>query len=180
MENGLMLCPYCGGNVPGEATICPDCHEDLAGLARIEFEHAIYYNEALSLARNAQFAAALEKLRLSQSIRSDFMPAWVLTAKIKAKQGDWDGAQVAIQRAAQIEPGNDEVQSLETIIEDTAHDRAVAALKSQESVVMQSRDQAQRRVQIYKRDIASAFVLGMGFASVVAAILSRLGGSRRD
>jgi len=178
MEDGLMLCPYCGGCVSDEATICPDCHEDLAGLARIEYEHAIHYNEALSLAREGLYVEAIEALRLALGARPEFVPAHILLAKIRVNQGDWEAAQGVIRRAREIAPQNVDLQSLAERIEETAHSRAVAQLKTQESSALQSRKRAQRRLQVYKRDIASAFVLGMGIASILGAIFGRRGGSR--
>ena len=43
-ESVYTQCPYCGGRVPSQATICPSCNEDLAALVHLEYEHAIAYN----------------------------------------------------------------------------------------------------------------------------------------
>ncbi len=117
MSETTMRCPYCGGSVPPAETICPDCHEDLAALVRLRLEYAIYYNEALSLAREGHLEAARARLILSLERNARFLPAQRLVTKVAAALGDWPLARRSAARALDLAPEDDLVRRLAAEVE---------------------------------------------------------------
>ncbi len=117
MSETAMRCPYCGGSVPAAETICPDCHEDLAALVRLRLEHAIYYNEALSLAREGHLEAARARLTLSLERNARFLPAQRLLTKVAAALGDWPLARRSAARALDLAPEDGLVRRLAAEVE---------------------------------------------------------------
>ena len=112
MNLRAMICPYCGGLVPGETTVCPDCQEDLAGLARLELAPAIYYNQALAAARQGRLSEALARLQAAIALDGGFVPAHRLLAKVYARHGMWAEAEAAAARAVALAP--DDAQAAAT------------------------------------------------------------------
>jgi len=127
-----LRCPYCGGSLPPTETVCTDCHEDLAALVRLRCEDAIYYNEALFLAREGDLEAARARLILSLERNPRFLPAQRLLAKVCAALGDWTGARRAAARALDLAPDDDLVRRLAAEVEAAAerHAQAVGRAKS--------------------------------------------------
>ncbi len=117
MTETPIRCPYCGGWLPEEATICADCHEDLAALVRLARQHAIYYNEALSLAREGDLEAARLKLLMALERNGRFLPAQRLLTKVAAAQGDWALARRSAARALDLAPEDDLVRRLAAEVE---------------------------------------------------------------
>ncbi|MHB0855988.1 MAG: tetratricopeptide repeat protein [Anaerolineae bacterium] len=120
MKDTTITCPNCGGALPQDTTICPDCQEDLSALARLEYEHAIRYNEALALAREGQFDEARNKLLVSIESDATFVPAHVLLAKVYARQGEWAEARLCIVRACDLAPEDNDLPRLALEIERAA------------------------------------------------------------
>lgn len=172
-----MICPYCGGLVPGDTTVCPDCQEDLAGLARLELAPAIYYNEALAAARQGRLSDALARLQAAIALDGGFVPAHRLLAKVYARHGMWAEAEAAAARAVALAP--DDAATIAT------HD---AIQRADRSAHVAGGD---RVVHIFDGGAASptgaacptanngVFMLGMGVAAAAAAMLSGLGKRRR-
>ncbi|MHB1293972.1 MAG: tetratricopeptide repeat protein [Anaerolineae bacterium] len=127
MKDTTITCPNCGGTLPQDTTICPDCQEDLSALARLEYEHAIRYNEALALARDGQFEEARNKLLVAIELDPSFVPAYVLLAKVYARQAAWADARQCIVRACDLAPEDNEFPRLALEIERAAQETEKAA-----------------------------------------------------
>ncbi|MFO7916695.1 MAG: hypothetical protein R6V13_01270 [Anaerolineae bacterium] len=176
MNAPLMTCPYCGGSVPQDTTVCPDCHEDLSALARIEHAHEIHYNKALSLARQGELDKARDQVLMALGFREDFSPAYVLLAKIYARQGAWTEAKESVAEALALAPADEGVQELaERIRRQAARQTAVEKERA-----VQRRQNAQRLLEAYQRDVAGAFVAGLGLAAVAMTLVSWLFGEGEE
>ena len=120
MSDQASQCPYCSGYVPVDATVCPACYEDLSGLARLEFQPAIHYNQALALAREDRLEEARDKLIVSTTLDESFLPAYVLLAKVYARMENWPRANESVVRALQLAPEDQDVRALATRIDQLA------------------------------------------------------------
>jgi len=120
MNDVQLWCPYCGGRVPPETTVCPDCQEDLAALVRLQLEHAIYYNEALALARQGEYDAARRKLLVALELCETFQPAHRVLAKVAAHQGNWREARHSAARAHELDTEDPEARRLVGAVEQAA------------------------------------------------------------
>ena len=172
MANGSMGCPYCGGQVGPETTTCPGCHEDLAGLARLEYAPAIYFNEGLALAREGKLQDARVKLQMSIASNATFAPAHRLLAGVSAQEGRWEDARADVSRALALEPDNARTEELARAIESLANDAARAAQAGAISRPTKGAD----GVGEYHRDVTGAFVAGLGLVSLFGLILRWLRG----
>lgn len=158
MQDTPFSCPYCGGAVPEETAICPDCHEDLSSLLRLEYAHAIYYNEALALAREGHLDDARARLTMALERREMFAPAHGLLAKIYAHQRQWPRAEASAARALELAP------------EDPAIQRLVEAIS--ERVTPTAGLSAARARVAPRREVSQAFKAGVGLATAAAVVLS--------
>jgi len=162
-----IVCPYCGGMVPVETTVCPDCHEDLAALVRLEYEHHILYNQALAHAKDGDLASARRKVTAALERSSTFVQGYRLLAKIAVAQGDWGEARRCVGRAVELAPGDPDVVRLAGDVE---------------AAVQKGMPRPTRRVRTIgaeagRRDVTrNAVQAGVGVTAVVGAILSWLGG----
>jgi tetratricopeptide (TPR) repeat protein len=138
MNDRALICPYCGGDVPGDTTICPDCHEDLAALIRLEYAHAIHYNEALAAAREGLLAEAEADLLTAVTLNPAFRPAHTLLASIYARQEDWDRAQTAIARALEIAPEDADILALGEAVREAAEQSEALRAEQQAAFVQQA------------------------------------------
>lgn len=176
MPEESVTCPYCGGHVPTDTTICPDCQEDLAGLLRLEYAHVVYYNEALAAAREGDMTKAGQKLALALELKEDFSPAHLLLAKLAAQEKRWSEAKGAVARALELVPDDKAAMELAQEIEQAVQE---------EQAVQQTQIATRRRrtadvLKAYQRDVAAAFVLGLGVAGAIAMIASWLGGHQEE
>jgi tetratricopeptide (TPR) repeat protein len=181
-----LICPICGGRVPDDSTVCPDCHEDLAGLAGMERRHAILYNEALALARQDRLAEARDKLIAALTLEPGFCQGHALLAKVHAHRTEWPEAQARIEQALALAPDDAHLAALAEGIEAEARQaeisRAEAAQPPEPPRAEGQNQVVQRRaLAMYERDIAAAFALGLGLASTAALLASWVRGrlSRR-
>ncbi len=175
MNVSLMTCPYCGGSVPQDTTVCPDCHEDLSALARIEHAHEIHYNKALNLARQGELDKARDQALMALGFREDFPPAYVLLAKVYARQGVWTEAKESVAEALALAPEDEDVVELaERIRRQAAQQKALEKERAE-----QRHENAERLLEVYQRDVAGAFVAGLGLAAVAMTLLSWLFGDGR-
>jgi len=124
MSETAIQCPYCGGWLTQESTICPDCHEDLAALVRLALEHAIFYNDALALAREGHLEEARARLLLSLERNGRFLSAQRLLTKVAAAQGDWLLARRSAARALDLAPDDALVRRLAAEVEAEAQRHA--------------------------------------------------------
>jgi len=170
MEEQAMRCPYCGGRVPAETTICPDCQEDLSGLARLEYAHLVYYNQAVALAREGDLKGAERKLAVALEIKEDFAPAHAVAAKLAAQGGRWSEARASAARALELAPDDAELEALAQSINQAAVEEAA----SQEAQVQERRQRANRLLRSYQRDVVAAFAFGLGIAGAIATLISGL------
>ncbi|MCD6518877.1 MAG: hypothetical protein J7M05_03005 [Anaerolineae bacterium] len=177
MSEILLTCPYCGGSVPQGTTICPDCHENLAALIHLKYKHAIYYNEALALAREGNLEGAQERLLVALSLKDDFLPGHILLAKVYAHQGRWDKAQATALRAAELAPKGSQEQKLAREIAKTAQKEEALRRAQEEAAARARRAQAERYLASHQKEVASAFGIGMGLAAFLSWLISRF---RRD
>jgi tetratricopeptide (TPR) repeat protein len=182
----VVQCPYCGGHVPADVTVCPACYEDLAGLARLEFQPAIHYNQALALAREGHLEDARDKLIVSTTLDENFMPAQVLLAKVYARMENWPKANEAVVRALQLAPEDRDVRALATKIDQLATEDQARHLRGKAKVTQTShRDASGRGAGVspalpVTRDLARAFALGMAMMAVLGALWRWIGGGGRE
>jgi len=171
-----MNCPYCGGVVDADVTVCPDCHEDLSALAHLEQQHLILYNQGLGLAKAGRLDMARDKLLASLACSPDYVSAQRLLAKVYAAQGDWAHAEKAALRAAELNP--DDIPTRKLL--DQAH------AKAHRTPVVQRQDAGTRRqaaegiLESYQQDVMGAFAIGAGLAAAGAVLLSLIGRGRRE
>lgn len=111
-----ITCPYCAGMVGPESTICPDCQEDLAALFRLEFGHAILYNQALALARNGAWLEARNKLLAALEMAPAYAPAHRLLTKVYVQAGDWEEAHRALVRGLEAAPGDAAMLEMQPVV----------------------------------------------------------------
>ena len=174
-----MICPNCGGTVPEGMTVCPDCHEDLAALARLEYEAEIHYNEGLALAQDGKLDAACKKLITAVELEDAFAPAHVLLAKVYAQQGLWAEAEASVARALELLPEDRAVRKLATDIARSSLSDT-KKVREQEQVALQTRrSKAEGYFAAYRRDMTSAFGLGIGLTTFLGLIISWIGKRRR-
>jgi len=160
MLDNPFICPYCSGTVPETTAICPDCHEDLAALMRLEYAHAIYYNEALALAREGYLDDARARLTIALERKETFAPAHALLAKIYAHQRQWPRAETSIARARELDPENE------------AFKRVAEAVGERVAVT----DDITARTRVApRREVSQAFKAGVGLATAAALVLSLFG-----
>lgn len=177
MNEQTMICPYCGGLVPGDTTICPDCQEDLAGLARLELAPAIHYNEALAAARENRLAEALYRLQAAIALDAGFVPAHRLLAKIYARRGMWAEARACAARAVSLAPDDPATMATRDTVERAS--RSVHPAGSEPVMHTFADGEAAAPPAACPRPKTGAFMLGMGLAAAAAAVLSGLGGRRK-
>ncbi|HHX65050.1 MAG TPA: hypothetical protein GX702_09210 [Chloroflexi bacterium] len=138
MNDRSLFCPYCGGNVPTDTTICPDCHEDLAALLRLEYAYAIHYNEALAAAREDRLDVAEAGLHTAIRLNPTFLPAHRLLAKVYARQGDWERAQAAIHRAFELAEDDGETVALSEAIGRAEQEAKAQRIEREQEVVREA------------------------------------------
>ncbi|NLD72650.1 MAG: hypothetical protein GX649_08025 [Chloroflexi bacterium] len=158
----LMACPYCGGSVPHDTTVCPDCHEDLAALVRLTLEHAIWYNEGLAAAQGGDLETARARLLCALERSPRFLPALLLLAKVAAALEDWALARRSAVRALEAAPDDVRVR------------RAVAAI---EAAALQQAPQGGHPARSHPRDAApgaSGTAQGSGRRAGVTTLLGSI------
>ena len=172
----LLTCPYCGGDITAETSICPDCQEDLSSLIRLRYEHAIYYNEALAAAREEDYQRAAARAALAIERKSDFVPAYILLAKIHGRQAQWEEADRVVSRALEIAPGDadlrsfaEELMALSAAARQTNEQRASIKVHTR-------RESAESYLAMYERDVKRAFGLGVAVATILTLLVSWIGG----
>ena len=179
-------CPYCGGYIPVDATVCPACYEDLSGLARLEFQPAIHYNHALALAREGRLEEARDKLIVSTTLDESFLPAHVLLAKIYARMENWPRANEAVVRALQLAPEDQDVRALATRIDQLAtEDQARRLREEAKAAEANNRDLSKRGTGVKPalpatRDLARSFALGVAAMAALSTIWRWIGGGNRE
>lgn len=159
MADTSFSCPYCGGSVPDTTAICPDCHEDLSALLRLEHAHAIYYNEALALAREGFLDDARARLTMALESNETFAPAHALLAKVYAHQRQWARAEASVARARELDPENPAIR------------RLAEAIGERVTPVAAGTTAARARVAP-RREVSQAFKAGVGLATAAAVVLS--------
>jgi len=173
MNHTTIKCPYCGGSLPEDTTVCPDCQEDLSALAHLEYAHAIHYNQALALAREGELDLARHKLLMALEARESFAPAHILLAKVHARQKAWAEAQASVARAAELSPDNETVRELARRI-------AWSARRVQEAAAREAGSETEQVLVAHQREVVKAFGAGLGLMAFVGLLLSRLFGGGRE
>lgn len=158
MSDTPFSCPYCSGAVPETTAICPDCHEDLSALLRLEYAHAIYYNEALALARDGYLDDARARLTMALERNESFAPAHALLAKIYVHQRQWARAETSAARALELDSDSPAIRRLAEAIAERVTPTAGAS-------------RARARVAP-RREVSQAFKAGVGLATAAAVVLS--------
>jgi tetratricopeptide (TPR) repeat protein len=179
MDESTLTCPYCGSSVPDNATVCPDCQEDLAGLAHLHYGPAIVYNQALALARDGKLDEARTKLLFAIEQREGFVPAHVLLAKVYAQDGCWPLARASAARAQALRPDDPALAELGVTLEQAEEAARARRQAEQQEVERERKARAEGYFATYKRDMLSALGAGIGIASFLALILGRLLGGKK-
>lgn len=179
MDETKFTCPYCGGLVPEQATVCPDCQEDLASLARLRFGPAILYNEALALAKEGHLDEARTKLLACLEQKESFAPGHSLLAKVHAAGAEWPQALRHVLRACQLRPDDAALAELRSGIE--REERQATEQRQNELLVAQQTraSRVERYYQRYKQDMLGAFGVGVGAAAFLGLIIKWLSGGKR-
>jgi tetratricopeptide (TPR) repeat protein len=172
MSDDTIVCPSCGGAVPKDVTVCPSCQEDLSSLLRLEYQHAIYYNEALALARSGEFDQAQAKVSAALQIDESFAPAYVLMAKLLVRQERWAQARAHVARAVELTPDDEKARRLANEIETLAEEAGRRQRELESRNAKTRRAAAARQLATYQRDVAKAFGVGVILTTVVALIVS--------
>jgi len=165
--------------VPADATVCPDCHEDLGALRQIELAHVIRYNEALALARDGKLGQASAKLLVALDLKPTFTPARVLLAKVYARQERWPEALESVAMALQQAPDDASVRALAEEVSLGEQEALTRAADQEEADARARRARAEQYVDQTQRDVARAFGFGFGAAAVLALGVHWLFGRRR-
>jgi tetratricopeptide (TPR) repeat protein len=173
-------CPYCGGEVSLETTVCPSCQEDLSALIKLQYAHAIHYNEAVALARENKPEQAIARAELALASKTDFAPAHVLLAKLYARQERWPEAMASVRRAVELAPGEARVRALAAEIEASAQEDEQRQLAQQTGESRARRSSAEKHLAMYERDVQRAFGLGALAMAGLALFLRLLFGRSRD
>ncbi len=163
-------CPYCSTIVPEDTTVCPGCHEDVAGLLHLTYAHVIYYNEALALAQQGEVERARESLLLSLRLNRNYAPAHALMARLAAQGGQWREAREHVGRAKALEPRDKSLDALQEAIE---RQEAEARAAQENEAARQAREQravAERFLAERQRQVLQAALLG----AVVGGVLGEL------
>lgn len=171
------VCPFCGTAIARDDTVCSHCNEDLSSLVRLEYEHAIHYNEALALAREGRFGEAHAKLVAALHLKDHFVPAHVLLAKVEVYEGQLDRARASIARAAELAPEDETVANLAEHIERMAEAAERERQESTRVAERAKRARAEKHWASYKRDLTRSFALG---AAMVGVLMWLFGEKRRD
>jgi tetratricopeptide (TPR) repeat protein len=174
-------CPYCDTLVPEDTTICPGCHEDVAGLLHLAYAHVIYYNEALELAQQGETEQARETLLLSLRLNRNYAPAYALMARLAAQSEDWQEAREHAARAIALAPKDPALDALlEAIDEGEARSRAArtdgAAQRARQQRAAAERFLAQRQRQVLQAALFGA-VVGGALGELVRWLLGRRAGN---
>lgn len=145
----MIACPYCGGAVPADVTICPSCQEDLAALIKLRNLHVIHYNEALVLARSGQLEQAQARAELAVEARPEFAPAHLLLAKLHARQGRWSQARGSLEQAQELLPDDPTLDELaQAIAAGSQADAERAQAEAARAATEAARDQAEDRARV--------------------------------
>ncbi|MGE0129086.1 MAG: hypothetical protein AB7U82_13490 [Blastocatellales bacterium] len=124
-------CPACGAmDVEGRETCA--CGADLSLLARLEAISDAWFNEGLRALAEGARGRAMEWFSAACAARPTDAAARRAQAKVWAQLGCWDEALDALERAAMIEPDDDELNAIRRAIEEGA-----ARLAAQASPVQQ-------------------------------------------
>ncbi len=186
MSDQASQCPYCGGYVPVDATVCPACYEDLSGLARLEFQPAIHYNQALALAREGRLEDARDKLIVATTLDESFLPAHILLAKVYARMENWPRANESVVRALQLAPEDQDVRALATRIDQLAsEDQARRLQEEARAAEASNRNISGRGAGVQPalpvtRELARAFALGVAVMAVLSTLWRWIGGGGRE
>jgi len=175
MNELTLTCPYCGGMVPDNTTICPDCHEDLSSLIHLESAHLIRYNEGLALAREGRLEVAKASLIAALAHKESFAPTHVLLAKVYARQQCWPEARASVERALVLTPEDEQARLLAGEIKRAAQE----AESTRQDAARTRRAGAERVLATSQRDVARAFAFGVGLATFIALLISWLSGGKK-
>jgi len=174
------VCPYCGNAISRDATVCPSCQEDLSSLVRLEYEHAILYNEALALAREERYGEAHAKLVAALHLQDAFVPAHVLLAKVQVRQSDLEKAQASIATAMELAPEDASIRATAAEIARMASEAAQESQSQARAAERAKKARVERYWATYKRDLGRSFALGAAVVGVLALLFGRRGAGDGD
>lgn len=160
MTPTALTCPGCDSALPGGASTCPECGEDLAPLLRLEMEPYLLYNQGLSLVQSGDLDGAVLKLRSAMAAMPAEPGPYVVLGKIYAQMGDWAQARRWWEAALRRWPGDPAAQQGLQALE--AHRTAAEVAARKESV-------HQRR----RRWLSSAAYFATGGLLVAFLIVAR-------
>lgn len=108
-------CPICGKliTISEENQYCNSCNTDLTLLIYLANLGARYFNESIELASKGDIDSAIEKIHASIAISSPDASQYIVLAKLYAKQGNFEQAKKAIEKAFKLDPNNEKAKLLE-------------------------------------------------------------------
>jgi tetratricopeptide (TPR) repeat protein len=153
-------CPYCETLVPEGTTVCPGCHEDVAGLLHLAYAHAIYYNEALELAQQGELERARDSAHLSLRLHPTYRPALMLMARLAAQEEQWSEAHEYAVMAQELNPDDAEVKDLLAEVVAAEAEQRAARHDRMMDHVSQQRSATERFLAIHQRELLQAALYG--------------------
>lgn len=168
------ICPRCETVLPADTTLCPGCGEDLAGWLHLVYAHAIYYNEALALARQGERESARESLLMSLRLRPNYAPSLSLAARLAAQEGRWGEAREYTARAKALAPNDPDLDALFVAIDEAeaegqgAHDGGLQQVEREQPVA------AQHSLAGRERIVLQAALFGALLGGVLSEAARRL------
>ena len=134
----MYSCPACGAEVIGNRLLCA-CGADLSLLARLDAVADAWFNEALASLEQGRPGRALEWMSACCAARPTDAAARCAQAKIWARLGRWQEAHDSLERAAALDPGAPDLQTIRDAIKDGASEASSRAGESIQGPVPASR-----------------------------------------
>lgn len=99
-----MICPYCKTENRDDRAACYHCSGDLAPLRAIVNKAKNLHNDALEHAERGRAAEAISTLQTALQLDGSYVAAWVVLGTILAREGRFEEARAAWEKALSIDP----------------------------------------------------------------------------
>src|SRR5437667_3953182 len=107
----MLDCPVCPTKNITEET-CPQCGTDLGPLIRVGELPKLYFQDALQLLEEGDTTDVVQQLNVVVSMRPDFTEAHLRLAEVYTGRGWFEAAIEQLDRAAELDPGRNEIFEL--------------------------------------------------------------------
>ena len=106
-----MICPACELSIQNPGKKCPDCHEDLTPLIRLDAQADTYYNKGLDACKEKDWLTAIEKLSAALALKPLDVDAMVLLGKVYIEMNEIKRSCNIFSNAYKIDNQNREVKN---------------------------------------------------------------------